>query len=264
MHLDYLSVIILSLIEGLTEFLPVSSTGHLVIANHLLSLSGDKVNALDVFIQAGAILAVIAYYPVRFANLINFNSAEGLSGKAGITKIAVASFPALILGALLHSTIKERWFNPFSVSLALITGAIFLILAERYCRFDKDKAIEEVSIKDCLIIGLVQCLSLWPGFSRAGASIIGGLCCGLSKRASAEFSFFLAVPVIFAASAYDLYKNIKFLNFEDLPFFALGAVLSFIFALFSIRFFLNLLQRFSLSVFAVYRIILGLTVLAIL
>lgn len=261
MNLDYFSVFILAIIEGLTEFLPVSSTGHLIIANHLLSLSGEKVNALDIFIQSGAILAVFVFYPKRFLNLLNFNSTDGFSGKNGLIKIAIASFPALILGALLHGIIKERWFNPVSVACALIVGAVFLILAERYSRKDNLKKFEDITFKDCLIIGLTQSLSLWPGFSRAGASIIGGLLCGLERKLAAEFSFFLAVPIILAATAYDLLKSFKFLSFSDAPLFLFGAFLSFVVAAFSIRFFIKILENFSLSIFAIYRILLGLAVL---
>ncbi len=254
------SAALLGIVEGLTEFLPVSSTGHLIIVGDLISLKGRKVEFFDVFIQLGAILAVVLLYFRRFTGLLKFEKAfhiSGLEGFAGIVKFGVACLPAFVLGALLHGFIKENLFTTGTVAAALVAGALLMILAEKRAKAVRVREAGGITVKDAFFIGLAQCLALWPGMSRSACTIAGGLFCGLERKVAAEFSFLVAVPVMFAAVVFDGYKSLPFIEAGDLPFYLTGFAVSFVSAVVAIRVFIAMLGRFTLIPFAWYRIALA-------
>lgn len=256
-------IILLGIVEGLTEFIPVSSTGHLILVGDALGFKGERAGAFDVFIQLGAILAVVVLYRKRFLSLLDFSAPErsGFRGQTGLLKLAAAVAPALVVGVIAHSYIKEHLFNSITVAAALIAGGLVLIWIEKRNVLPRVAVIEEIPLRTCFLIGLFQCISLWPGISRSGSTIVGGMLLGLNRVAAAEFSFLVAVPVMFAATGYDLLKSLEFLSVADLFPFALGFVVAFISALLAISFFMQLLKRCTLAPFGIYRIILGLFVL---
>lgn len=260
-------VILLGIVEGLTEFLPVSSTGHLIILDRLLGLGGEKQATFDIFIQLGAILAVVVHYRKRFQKLLNFStpsSALSFEGPAGILKLAIATMPALIIGAVLHKWVKTHLFGVLPVSIGLIVWGVVILLVERRNIQPKVKGLDFLTLKQCLVIGLFQCFALWPGTSRSAATIIGAALLGVERRIAVEFSFFLAVPTLCAAVAFDLFKSRHLLSASDTWHFGLGFVVSFVAATLGIRFFLGLLSKYDLKPFAYYRIVLGLIVLGFL
>ena len=262
---EWVQAILLSIIEGLTEFIPVSSTGHLILFGDAVEFSGPKAHTFEIWIQLGAILSVVVLYKERFISLFNFSSStNGFTGKQGIIKLFLASLPAFIFGFLLHSIIKEKLFDPFPVAFALILGGIVLVLIEKIGTRQTLTKVEEISYLMCVGIGCFQCLALWPGISRSGATIVGGMLLGLERKIAAEFSFLMAVPVMCAAVLYDLYKSSSFLTFNDIPLFLFGFVLSFFTAILAIRFFIALLGKYTLIPFGIYRILLGAIVLYIL
>lgn len=250
---------VLGIVEGLTEYLPVSSTGHLIVAGNLLDFSGEKASAFEVFIQLGAILAVVVLYWKRFTGLIPFNGEnsgerKGFSGWKGLALLALTTFPALIAGLLAHRAIKTYLFSPMTVAWALGIGGIGIILAEK---FKPDSVVDDLdglTYRQALTVGLFQCIALWPGMSRSASTIVGGLFSGLDRKTAAEYSFLAAVPVMIAATSYDLYKEWHLLQFSDLGFFAVGFVISFIFAALAVKTFISLVQRWSLAPYAWYRI----------
>jgi len=255
---------ILGLVEGLTEFIPVSSTGHLIIAGQAIGFDADYAATFDIFIQLGAILAVVVLYWNRFLGLLDFNKEGGFSGTTGILKLLVACLPAFVLGALFHEHIKEYLFSVTTVAYALIFGGILMIIIETYPRQTKAKLLEEISFKQSFLIGVFQCFAMWPGMSRSGSTIIGGLLLGLDRKVAAEFSFLVAVPVMVAAVGYDSLKNLSDFTLEVFPVFAVGFVVSFFTAILAIRFFIAILARFTLRPFGVYRILFGIVVLGLL
>jgi len=265
--MNYLAIAIaLGVLEGLTEFIPVSSTGHLILMGDLLSFTGPKADSFNVFIQLGAILAVVALYPHRFLALFDFSRAHGdkpvgFRGMDGISKLVVTSIPALFFGALFHEAIKTRLFTPLPVAAALLLGGIIMVWIERRERTVLTTSVEELTLRQCFGIGLFQCLALWPGMSRSGSTIIGGMLLGLERKLAAEFSFLAAVPIMCAAVGYDLLKSRVFLEAADIPFFALGFLVSFVVAVAAIRFFVAIVSRYSLIPFGWYRIALGILVL---
>lgn len=266
--LDFFSTIVLGIVEGITEFIPVSSTGHLILTNHALGVGGAKVETFDIFIQSGAILAVVVLYWRRFIALLDFSKTQGAASPAfrgwdGLFKLFVACIPAFILGGLCGSKIKAWLFFPAPVAVALVLGGLAMILLDRPGRDIRIRQLEEVNWRQCLTVGLFQCAALWPGMSRSASTIIGGLVCGFERRVAAEFSFLVAVPVMLAATGYDLLKSAAGLSIDDLKFFGLGFFVAFIFALLAVKFFVVLLGRCSLRPFAVYRIVLGILVLII-
>lgn len=246
--------ILLGIVEGLTEFIPVSSTGHLIVAGHLLGFTGDRAATFEVFIQLGAILAVVALEPGRFKALLTPAPAPGLAGPRGCILLGLTSLPALILGYLFHGAIKEHLFRPSTVAWALGAGGIAILLAERYRPSPRISSVDGIGPRQAIGIGLFQCLSLVPGVSRAGATIVGGLLGGLDRRAAASYSFLAAVPVMAAATLYDLFKGAPHLQASDALPFAAGLVVSFVTAWAAMRGFIALLGRWSLRPFAWYRI----------
>lgn len=258
--LDILSAILLGVIEGLTEFIPVSSTGHLILVSDLIGFSENKTNTFEIFIQLGAILAVVTLYSKKFLNLFDFKNKNSFSGATGLKKIFLATLPALFFGFLLYDFIKENLFSNLTVALALIFGGIVLIFIEKLIKESPKKEFEQISYTDCFVVGMFQCLAMWPGMSRSGSTIVGGIIRGFDKKLSAEFSFFMAVPVMCAAVTYDMYKNIQFLTFSDIPIFLVGFIVSYLVAVLAIKFFLRILNKYSLAPFGIYRIILGIIV----
>lgn len=259
---DLWIAVIMGIVEGLTEFLPVSSTGHLIVAGHILNFTGQKAASFEVFIQLGAILAVVVLYWGRFVALIPFGH-DRVSGKKefvgwrGLALLFLTTLPALIAGFLAHKAIKVYLFGPVTVAWALGLGGVGILLAERLKPEPRVKALDGLGYRQAFAIGLFQCLSLWPGMSRSASTIVGGLFSGLDRKTAVEYSFLAAVPVMLAAVSYDLYKAWDFLSVSDVYFFAVGFVLSFISAAVAVKTFIALVQRWSLAPYAWYRIIIA-------
>jgi len=253
--------LIMGIVEGLTEFLPISSTGHLILAGDLLKfLEKDQRDLFEVFIQLGAILAVVWEYRHKLIHVLT-----GLRGDAvarGLfLNVMIAFIPAAVLGVILGDAIKARLFAPIPVAIAFIAGGLVILWAERRQHVVRVAEAEGMSRMDALKVGLAQCLALVPGTSRAGASIIGGLLFGLSRKAATEFSFFLAIPTLGAASLYDLYKHRSLLGAHLTGLLIVGFVMSFICALLAVRALLRYISRHDFTVFAWYRIAFGALVL---
>ncbi len=252
--------IILSIVEGLTEFLPVSSTGHLILAGEMLNYTGEKAATFQVIIQLGAIMAVVVLYWSRFWGLLFPPKDKDVrfSGLRGIGLLLLTCLPACVMGLLLHSYIKAYLFTPTTVLMALVVGALFMIIVERRpTPTIKYVSLDDIGPKEAFGIGCFQCLALWPGFSRSASTIMGGMLLGAGRQLSAEYSFIAAVPIMVAATGYDLLKSWHILSSDDLSFFALGIVASFVAALLAIKGFVTLLSRITLIPFAIYRLIMA-------
>jgi len=258
---ELLNGFILGLVEGLTEFIPVSSTGHLILAGHLLGFESEKASTFDIFIQLGAILAVVFLYKERFYGLNPFNKEKGLAGINGLILLFLTTLPALLFGAVAHDFIKSHLFNSKTVALGLGVGGVAILLIERFLPEIKRRGIDSLTWREALSIGFFQCLALWPGTSRSGATILGGMIIGVERKTAAEYSFLAAVPVMFAATTYDLYKSRSFLQASDLAIFCVGFVVSFVTAWFTVKGFIRLLGRYTLNPFGWYRIAVALVIL---
>ncbi|WP_058911000.1 undecaprenyl-diphosphate phosphatase [Entomohabitans teleogrylli] len=251
---------ILGIVEGLTEFLPVSSTGHMIIVGHLLGFEGDTAETFEVVIQLGSILAVVVMFWRRLFGLIGIHFGrpphEGSgSRRLSLIHIILGMIPAVVLGLIFHDTIKSL-FNPVNVMYALVVGGLLLIAAEVLKpKVPRAAGLDDMTYRQAFMVGCFQCLALWPGFSRSGATISGGMLMGVSRYAASEFSFLLAVPMMMGATALDLYKSIDFLTMADVPMFAVGFVMAFIVALIAIKTFLQLIKRVSFIPFAIYRFV---------
>lgn len=255
-----LKALALGAIEGLTEFLPVSSTGHLIIAGDVLDFTGERAKTFEIFIQLGAILSVVWHYREKL-----WNVAATLNEKPAqrfLSNLVIAWLPAAIMGFLLHRYIKEYLFNPMTVAVALIGGGLLILLIERKPRQARVVTLEQMAPLDALKVGIAQTASLFPGISRAGATIMGGLLAGLSRSTATEFSFFLAIPTMFAATFYDLFSSRHALDVDDAILLAIGFVVAFFTALVVIRAFLHYVSRHTFVPFAHYRIVFGALVLA--
>lgn len=257
---------ILGLVEGLTEFAPVSSTGHMIIVDDLLLHSKDiftepVANTFKVVIQLGSILAVVIVFKDRFINLLGLQKGVSISdsrGRLSLSKVIVGLIPAGVIGVLFEDYIDEHLFSVETVIIGLVIGAILMIIADRlHPRVVKIDDVDQISYKQALGIGLFQCLGLWPGFSRSGSTISGGVLLGLNHRAASDFTFIMAVPIMLGASAISLMKNWQYFTVDALPFFTVGFISAFVFALLFIRFFLKLINKIKLVPFAIYRIILA-------
>ena len=251
---DLLVAVILGIVEGLTEFIPVSSTGHLIVAGELLGFTGDKAETFEVVIQLGAILAVALIYRRRLVSLLTLAPGEGVSGRNGLILLALTTLPALIVGAAAHGFITDRLFSPTTVAIGWGLGGVGLLLVERYRPYPRTIRLTGICRREAIAIGLFQCLSLWPGASRAAATIGGGMMVGLARPTAAEFSFLAAMPVIGAASVLELYTSRDLLGWDDVPMFAVGFVVSFVVAWLAVRFFLSLVAHVTLRPFGWYRI----------
>jgi undecaprenyl-diphosphatase len=249
--------IILGVVEGLTEFLPVSSTGHLIITGHLLGFTGPKAETFEIVIQLGAILAVVALYWDRFWGLLRTNPNQRFSGPYGLWLLFLTSLPASVVGLLVHKYIKIYLFSPVTVSIALAVGAIIIFIVEGIDKKEKTTSLDEITPTLALGIGLFQCLALWPGFSRSAATIMGGMLLGAKRTVAAEYSFIAAVPIMFAATGYDFMKNHSLFESGDLLFLAVGFVVSFVSAWIAVKTFIYLLGKLTLRPFAIYRLALA-------
>ncbi|EQB4042808.1 undecaprenyl-diphosphate phosphatase [Cronobacter sakazakii] len=259
---------ILGIVEGLTEFLPVSSTGHMIIVGHLLGFEDDTAKTFEVVIQLGSILAVVVMFWRRLFGLIGIHFGhpphEGVGkGRLSLIHILLGMVPAVVLGLVFHDFIKSL-FNPINVMYALVVGGVLLIIAEVLKpKEPKAPGLDDMTYRQAFFIGCFQCLALWPGFSRSGATISGGMLVGVSRYAASEFSFLLAVPMMMGATALDLYKSMGFLTMADLPMFAVGFVTAFVVALVAIKTFLHIIKRISFIPFAIYRFIVAAAVFAV-
>jgi len=255
-----LKALILGIVEGLTEFLPISSTGHLIIIGSLLDYTDEQSKVFKIVIQLGAILAVCWDFRERIGKVMGGLSRDPVQQRfAGL--LIVGFLPAAVLGVLFHSTIKAYLFNPLTVALALIGGGFLILYIERKAYHPRVTAIEGMNWRHALKVGFAQSVAMFPGVSRSGATIMGGLIFGLSRKTATEFSFFLAIPTMFAATVYDVAKNWKLLHTADLPVFAVGFVASFIAAMLTVKALLRYVSSHDFTVFAWYRIVFGIFVL---
>jgi len=253
--------LVLGVVEGVTEFLPISSTGHLIIAGDLLDFNDDKGKVFEIVIQLGAILAVVWEYHAKLFAVARDMFTDARAQRF-VWNLLIAFLPAALLGFLFHDAIKNYLFNPVSVAIALIVGGLVILWVERRATVVRVADVDGIAWRDALFVGLAQCVSLIPGTSRAGATIIGGLLTGLSRIAATEFSFFLAIPIMFAATGFDLYKSRDLLHAADLPMFAAGFVMAFISALIAVKGLLRYIAHHTFNSFAWYRIVLGAVVFA--
>jgi undecaprenyl-diphosphatase len=259
---DIIRAVILGIVEGLTEFLPVSSTGHLIIVNEFVNFTGSFAKTFDIVIQLGAILSVVVY----FWNKLSLSGSTKTASERAETrdiwkKTIVGVVPALLIGATLGKHIEEKLFNPITVALALLIGGIILIIIEDRKKPNKFNTIAQLSYKTAFLIGLIQCLAMIPGTSRSAATIIGAILLGSSRVVAAEFSFFLAIPTLLAASAYSLLKTGMSLNIAQIRLLIVGFVVSFLVAWLVIAGFMKYITKKDFKPFGYYRIILGVFVL---
>jgi undecaprenyl-diphosphatase len=257
----YLKIIVLGIVEGFTEFLPISSTGHLIIAGQLLGFDDERAKVFDIFIQSGAMLAIVWEYRARFARVLA-GFAGDPAARRFVLNLAIAFMPAAVLGLAFSGAIKRHLFHAVPVAIAFIVGGLVILWVERRPRQPTIVDVDQMTWKDALKVGLAQAVALIPGTSRSGATIMGGLLFGLSRRAATEFSFFLAVPTLIAAGAYDLYKHRALLDVTDLAPFSAGFVVSFVAAFVCVRWLLRYIATHDFTVFAWYRIAFGIVVLA--
>jgi undecaprenyl-diphosphatase len=267
--LTLLKAVILGLVEGLTEFAPVSSTGHMIIVDDMWLQSEEFLtkyvaNTFKIVIQLGSILAVVVVFKDRFIQMLGLGrlskktteKTEGTS-RLKLTQVIVGLIPAGVLGVLFEDYIDEHLFSITTVLIGLVVGAVLMIAADLFGPKEaKIETVDQITYKQAFSVGLIQCLSLWPGFSRSGSTISGGVLLGMSHRAAADFTFIMAVPIMAGASAISLLKNWQYFTIEAMPFFIAGFISAFVFALLSIRFFLKLINKIKLMPFAIYRILL--------
>ncbi|MGQ5177248.1 undecaprenyl-diphosphate phosphatase [Bacillus halotolerans] len=262
---------ILGIVEGLTEYAPVSSTGHMIIVDDIWLKSGslmseEAANSFKVVIQLGSILAVAIVFKDRILNLLglkkNITSDQEHGHKLSIAQIAVGLVPAAVLGFLFEDYIDEYLFSVRTVAIGLIAGAVLMLAADWINkRKETTDTLDRISYKQAIVVGLFQCLALWPGFSRSGSTISGGVILGLNHRAAADFTFIMAMPIMMGASTLSLVKHWDSLSSDLMPFFIVGFICAFVVALFVVRFFLRLINKIKLVPFAIYRIILGVILL---
>jgi len=268
-----IKAIILGLVEGLTEFAPVSSTGHMIIVDDMW-LQSEKIltthgaNTFKVVIQLGSILAVVVTFKNRFIDLLGLGrftkQRTDKKKRLKLTQVIVGLIPAGVLGVLFNDYIDDHLFSTSTVLIGLVIGALFMILADLLgSKSPKTETVDQISYGQALVIGLVQCFSLWPGFSRSGSTISGGVLMGMSHRAASDFTFIMAVPIMAGASLLSLIKNWEYMTMDALPIFIAGFISAFIFALLSIRFFLKLINKIKLLPFAIYRIVLALIIYSV-
>jgi undecaprenyl-diphosphatase len=258
--IDFLHAVALGLVEGLTEFLPISSTGHMIIVGEFLDFQGPPGKLLEIAIQLGAILAVCWLYRVKLFGIVR-DLPRSADARRFVVNILLAFFPAAIIGVLAYRTITELLFSPWVVAVALILGGIAILIIERLplvtrprIRFD---GVEGVTPSRALMIGFIQCLAMIPGTSRAAATIMGALLMGLTRRTATEFSFILAIPTMLGAAVYSLYKNRAAITADNLELIGVGFAVAFVVALLVVRWMINFVSRHGFAPFAYYRIIVG-------
>jgi undecaprenyl-diphosphatase len=256
-----LKAAVMGVVEGLTEFLPISSTGHLILAGALLGFDDDKAKVFDIAIQTGAILAVIIVYWQKISSTL-VSLPLSADAQRFALNVFIAFVPAVVLGLLFGKAIKANLFTPAVVATTFIIGGFIILWAERrQATAVRIAEVEDMRWQDALKVGLVQCLAMIPGTSRSGATIIGGMLLGMSRKAATDFSFYLAIPTLIGAGAYSLYKDRALLSMADAPMFAVGLLFSFLSAWICVRWLLKFISTHSFVVFAWYRIVFGLVVL---
>ena len=263
---------LLGLVEGLTEFLPISSTGHLILAASLLDFTGETAKVFEIAIQSGAMLAVIWEYRRRLTNTMRGLGNDEAARRFAIN-VAVAFVPAVVAGLALGKMIKAALFHPVPVAVAFIVGGLIILWVEHWhrqkygaldlagTRRARVETVDDMNARDALLVGLLQCLALVPGTSRSGATIIGGMVLGFSRRCATEFSFYLGIPTLMGVGAYSVWKQREVLQVSDLPLFAVGLVTAFLSALLCIRWLIRYVSTHDFTVFAWYRIAFGAVVL---
>lgn len=256
------TAIILGIVEGITEFLPISSTGHLIIVNRFVNFTGKFANMFDIIIQLGAVLAVVVYF---WRRLFPFDQGKTADGKKAVWslwgKTTVAVLPALLIGGIFGQYIEDLFFKPLNVSVALLVGGVVLVLVESRKRTSRINTITDLSYRRALLIGLIQCLAMIPGTSRSAATIIGAMLLGASRVVAAEFSFFLAIPTMLAASVYSFFKSGLALSLTELELLAIGFAVSYFVAWAVIASFMDYIRERDFKLFGYYRIILGIFLL---
>jgi undecaprenyl-diphosphatase len=259
---ELFSAIVMGVVEGLTEFLPVSSTGHLILTGHLLAMdmASDRIQVFTIAVQTGAILALCLYYWQKIWLIIKGLPKEPASQRFAMN-VVIACIPAIVMGLLFQKTIKTVLFNAPVVATTFIVGGLIILWAERRQSIDRVHNTEDLTLLDAVKVGFLQCLSLIPGTSRSGSTIIGGMLLGLKRQVATEFSFFLAIPLLLGAALYDFYKHYAIFSVSDIPLFLAGIIASFITALLVIRWLLRYVASHTFVVFAYYRIAFGLLVL---
>lgn len=264
--IEFIKAIILGMVEGLTEFAPVSSTGHMIIVDDMWLRSEEFLtkyvaNTFKIVIQLGSILAVVVVFRKRFYDLLGLtrrssNALKG-NGRLKLSQVIVGLIPAGILGVLFEDYIDEHLFSTGTVLIGLLIGSVLMIFADKFApKNPVVTTVDQITYRQALTVGLIQCFSLWPGFSRSGATISGGVLTGMNHRTAADFTFIMAVPIMAGASGISLLKNWQYFTLDALPFFIVGFISAFVFALISIKFFLKLIDKIKLVPFAVYRILL--------
>lgn len=257
---DLVCALILGVVEGLTEFLPISSTGHLILAGDLLGFNDERAKVFDVVIQTGAMFAIVWEYRMRFVKVVSGFFSDPVARRF-VQNLAIAFMPAAVLGLGFGKVIKAHLFKPVPVALAFMVGGLLILWIERRPRPVSVENVDDMNWKDALKVGFAQAFALIPGTSRSGATIVGGMLFGLSRKAATEFSFFLAVPTLIAAGAYDLFKNRALLSFDDLGLFAVGGAMAFISAFLCVRWLLRYIATHDFTLFAWYRLAFGAAVL---
>lgn len=251
-----LQAILLGVIEGITEFLPISSTGHLILLVDILDFQGPEGKVFEVSIQVGAIMAICLVFRERVSNVL-FHLHDSQTTRRFVGLIIAAFLPAAIIGFIGHSFIKEVLFSPVVVSVMLIIGGIGILIIERYKPESRIHTVDHMGWRDAVLIGFCQALAMIPGTSRSGATMMGGLLLGVDRKTAAEFSFLLAIPTMVAATIYDVYQNAATLSADDGRIIAIGLVSAFLSALLTVRWLLAFLSRHGFGVFAWYRIVIG-------
>ncbi|SEC36536.1 undecaprenyl-diphosphate phosphatase [Pseudomonas marginalis] len=256
-----IQALILGVVEGLTEFLPISSTGHQIIVADLLAFGGERAMAFNIIIQLGAILAVVWEFRRKILDVVTGLPTQRNAQRFTVN-LLIAFLPAVVLGVIFADLIHHYLFNPITVAAALVIGGIVMLWAERREHEVHAESVDDITWKDALKVGFAQCLAMIPGTSRSGSTIIGGLLFGLSRKTATEFSFFLAMPTMVGAAVYSGYKYRDLFQPADLPVFAIGFVTSFIFAMIAVKGLLKFIASHSYAAFAWYRIAFGLLILA--
>ncbi len=268
---ELLKALILGFVEGMTEFAPVSSTGHLIIVDDMWLKSQEflgkyPANTFKIVIQLGSILAVVVVFWKRLFSLVGLYKIDGkkMNARFNLMHVIVGMLPAVVLGFAFKDLIDDHLFGVKTVIVALLAGALLMIAADKLGpRHPKVTTLDQITYKQAFTVGLVQCLSLWPGFSRSGATISGGVLFGMNHRTAADFTFIMAVPIMMGASLVSVLKNWEHMSMDHLSFYVVGFISAFVFALISIRFFLKLISRVKLMPFAIYRIILAIVLAVI-
>lgn len=258
---EWLTLGLLGIVEGITEFLPVSSTGHLVLVAHLLGYKGEQAKTFELFIQLGAMLAVVLLYRDTFLSLVTGQRVRGLPGRHALMLLTLTTLPFLASGYFLYPLIKGYLLDsPLVVAIGFGVGGMAIIALERWRPRVRCATLGGLLWQDALMIGLFQCLAMWPGMSRSGSTILGAMLSGVERKVAAEYSFLCAVPALSAAVFYDLWKSRAFLHTEHLPGFALGFIVAFLTAALTVRVFIRFVGSHTLSIFGWYRLVMALII----